>query len=330
MRRLGITMVELLVAIGVIAIVMAIALPAIQSARESARRLQCQNNTRQVLLAIQSHHGAHGALPSFYNGTSLNYPLLEWDLFHMHSWRVPLLAFLEQDLLEQQIAQDLLATAPENYDVAQTVVPTFICPSGGDPMELGRGLKHSAIGIPPEDLTEQHHYYVVRSDYDAMAGIQVLPDPLPANASSQDVQYVRWGIWGWPVFETQTTSGSRLSRYRPGRFRDVSDGLSQTIAIVERAGKPIDLLNGRPNVTQGNPEANYPGQVGWSASNTFIWSINASGVGVNESNSVGIYSFHGGGANIGIADGAVRFLSDSTDFEALVRLYGRSDGGLPE
>ena len=99
---------------------------------------------------------------------------------------------------------------------------------------------------------------------------------------------------------------------------------------MERAGKPTDLLNGRPHVTSDNPNADYPGQVGWSASNTFMWSINADGVGVNESNSVGMFSFHGGGANIGIADGSVRFLSDSTDFETLAKLYGRSDGGLPD
>lgn len=127
-----------------------------------------------------------------------------------------------------------------------------------------------------------------------------------------------------------TTSGSHLLRYRQGTFSDVTDGLSHTIAVVERAGKPRDYLNGKINITSDNPEADYPGQVGWLPSNTFGWSINADGVGVNESNSRGIYSFHRGGANVGIADGSVRFLSDSTDFQTLVKLYGRSDGGLPE
>ena len=330
MRRRGISMVELLVSIGVVAIIVAIALPAVQSARESVRRLQCQNNTRQMLIAVQSHHTAHGTLPSFYNGSALTYPLREWDLFHMHSWRVPLLPFIEQTSLKEQIAWDHLATAPENSAVAQTVVPTFICPSGGDATQMGWGLKHDGnLGVFP-DVPEADRYYVVRSDYDAMAGIQVLPDPFPANSNSLSVEYVRWGIWGWPVFDTRTTSGSRLLRYRQGKFRDVRDGLSNTIAIVERSGKPIDLLNGKPNVTSGDPNAHYPGQVGWSASNTFFWSINRNDIGVNESNSVGMFSFHAGGANIGIADGSVRFLSDSTDFDTLVKLYGRSDGGLPE
>jgi hypothetical protein len=170
----------------------------------------------------------------------------------------------------------------------------------------------------------------VRSDYDAMAGIQDLPDPLPAGADIASVDFVHWGIWGWPVFEKRTINGSRLSRYRPGKFSDVTDGLSNTIAVVERGGKPIDLLNGKPNVTSDNPDADYPGQVGWSASNTFAWAINADGVGVNQRNATGIYSLHPQGANVAIADGSVRFLSQATDFKALVSLYGRSDGGLPE
>lgn len=324
------TLLEVLIAISVIGLILAIMLPAVQSAREAARRTQCQNNLRQIVLATQNFHDVEGSLPSFYNGTSLEYPLQEWDLFHMHSWRVMLLPYLEQSALREQVEWDALATGDANIPVAQSPVTTCLCPSGGDPSHMGWGLKHDNSGYDPDDIAEKYKYYVVRSDYDAMAGIQVLPDPLPAGAHPASVDFVRWGIWGWPVFEERTTTASQLLRYRSGKFRDVTDGLSNTIAVVERAGKPLDMLNGKPNVTVQNPDADYPGQVGWSASNTFSWALNGNGVGVNESNSRGIYSFHPGGATIAIADGSVRFLSDATDFDTLVKLYGRSDGGLPE
>jgi prepilin-type processing-associated H-X9-DG protein len=248
----------------------------------------------------------------------------------MHSWRVMLLPYLEQSALREQVEWDALATDRANAHVAQTPVATYLCPSGDDPSHMGSGRLHDAILVASDDIEEEHTYYVVRSDYDAMAGIQVLPDPLPTGAQPNSVEFVRWGIWGWPVFAEQRTEASKLLRYRRGKFRDVTDGLTNTLAVIERAGKPLDMLNGKPNVTEYNPDAVYPGQAGWSASNTFRWAINSDGVGVNESNSNGIYSFHPGGANVGIADGSVRMLSDSTDFDALVKLYGRSDGGLPE
>jgi prepilin-type N-terminal cleavage/methylation domain-containing protein/prepilin-type processing-associated H-X9-DG protein len=326
-KQRGITLIEVLVTIGVIALLLAILLPAVQSARESARRTQCQNNLRQILLATQSFESAEGTLPSLYNGTSLSYPLREWDLFHMHSWRVMLLPYVEQTALKEKLKWDELATADANLPVGQTPVSVFLCPSGGNPMEMGSGLKYDAITVPRDQQTEQHRYGVVRSDYDAMAGIQVLPKPLPANSRPDSVDFVRWGIWGWAVFDKKTTAGAKLMRYRNGKFSDITDGLSNTLAVVERGGKPIDLLDGKPQISPDNPNAEYPGQVGWSASNSFSWAINGDGVGVNDSNARGIYSFHPGGANVGIADGSVRFLSESMDFDSLVALFGRSDGG---
>ena len=137
-------------------------------------------------------------------------------------------------------------------------------------------------------------------------------------------RFIRWGIWGWPNFGNGQIAGTQLLSYRPGKFRDVTDGLSNTIAIVERGGKPIDLLRGKPNVTPYNLNAEYPGQTGWSASNTFSWAMNLNKVGINQSNSTGIYSLHSGGANVAMADGSVRFVSESMDFNELTKLFSRS------
>jgi prepilin-type processing-associated H-X9-DG protein/prepilin-type N-terminal cleavage/methylation domain-containing protein len=323
--RCGVTLLEMVVVVGIIGILMAIIIPAVQSTREATRRTQCQNNQRQVGLAIQSFESANRSLPSFYNGTSLTYPLREWDLFHMHSWRVMLLPHLEQSALRDKVEWKTFATEPINKFVAQSVVSMYICPSGSDPLtHMGRGLSHSSF--PTSVPATGTWYFATRSDYDAMAGIQVLPDPVPTGANVHSTKYMRWGIWGWPNFGNGQIAGTQLLSYRPGKFSDVTDGLSNTIAIVERGGKPIDLLKGKPHVTVYNPKAEYPGQTGWSASNTYAWAINLNKVGINQSNSTGIYSLHPGGANVAMADGSVRFVSESTDFDELIKLFSRSGG----
>jgi prepilin-type processing-associated H-X9-DG protein len=322
-ERFGITINEVLIVLGIIGILLAVSIPAVLSVRESARRTQCLNNQRQLLHACQAFEAAHGSLPSLYNGTSLAYPLKEWDLFHMHSWRVELLAYLEQQPLRDAINWKALATELVNKSVLETVVPVYICPAGADPLSnMGWGAAHVEwpnLSVPFSGIK----YFATRSDYDAMAGIQLLPDPQSNRLSTK---FIRWGVWGWPDFGNGQFAGTQLLRYRAGKFRDVTDGLSNTIAVVERGGKPIDLLRGKPNVTPFNPDADYPGQSGWSASNTFAWALNQDKVVINQSNSTGIYSLHPGGANVALADGSVRFMPESTEFIELVRLFSRSGG----
>ena len=161
--RCGITMIEVLVVIGIIGILLAITLPAVQYARDSARRTQCRNNLRQILQACHAFEATSGSLPSLYNGTSLAYPLQEWDLFHMHSWRVELLPYLEQQPLRDAINWSSFATDPVNKSVSQSVVSVYVCPSGADPVShMGWGLSHAT---PPTSVPGAgRKYFATRSD----------------------------------------------------------------------------------------------------------------------------------------------------------------------
>ena len=321
MLRRGVTLVELLVSVGIIAMLIALLLPAVQSARESSRRLQCQTRIRQTLAATHAHHDAKRSLPSLYGGLSPPYPLVPQDQPDRHSWRVALLPFLEQSQLWDQVRWDVCALAVENTAVAQSVVSELVCPS--DPSIMGIGFR--PIGDDPAGLAEP--FNVATSDYEAAAGILIDPRALVATAASSDLSgFVLYGAWGHPVFKGQASLLGQIGSYEPGRFGDVTSGLSRTVALVERAGKPDKWLNGK---TTGDPGA-YPGQRGWSASDFLFRVMNLYGVGVNEANYEGMYSFHPGGANIGMADGSVRFLADTTSFDAIVGLYGGSVERVPE
>lgn len=112
MVRRGVTILEVVVVVGIIGVLIAIVIPAVQYARESARRTQCQNNQRQIMQACHAFEAARGSLPSLYNGTSLAFPLQEWDLFPMHSWRVELLSYLEKQPLRDSLNWSSSATDP--------------------------------------------------------------------------------------------------------------------------------------------------------------------------------------------------------------------------
>lgn len=121
---LGLAFVGLLVCGG---IVVGITLPAVQAAREAARRMSCSNNMKQIGLALHNYHAAYNQLPPAYsvdeNGNKL------------HSWRVAILPFMGQNALYQQIDLSKPWDAPENSVVASTAVSAYACPSKvGDPL----------------------------------------------------------------------------------------------------------------------------------------------------------------------------------------------------
>ena len=331
----GFTLIETLVSIAIVGILVAILVPAIQAAREAARKTQCQNNLKQTALALLAFHDANNNLPSHYNGTFLPYPLKIEDMFHLHSWRATLLLYLEQTTLYDSIDWHALATDRVNEQVATTVVSPYICPSGVSPIaNMGFRLRH-------EWKSQEDTYPAVRSDYDGPAGIWVFHEVPPVGNLHGNPKYIRWSVWGSATFAgnqfTDTdywvpapfdigTVHGELASYRAGKFSDVTDGLSNSIMLFERGGLPLRMVDGRPAVTEDNPNAVYYGQVGWSASDTLAGRIHHPDFGVNHDNRHGIYSDHSGGAYIALADGSITFLSESTDTATLAKMIGRSDG----
>jgi prepilin-type N-terminal cleavage/methylation domain-containing protein/prepilin-type processing-associated H-X9-DG protein len=136
------TLVELLATIAIIGLLVALLLPAVQSARESGRRILCSSNLRQIGLAHQLHHRQFGAFPAEWSGQTNFDPDISDSNFV--AWGLALLPFLEQQSLHDRLIGQLVATAggsthpsPTATNGLQLVLPVYICPSDAAPLANG-------------------------------------------------------------------------------------------------------------------------------------------------------------------------------------------------
>ena len=249
-RRSGFTVIELLIVLSIIGILASLMLPAVQAAREAARKVSCQNNLKQVGIALHAYHNTYRTLPT---------GCVEWRAWNsppthrQFAWSAFLLPFLELQNLHDQINFDVPFDAAENTHASSTRVSVYECPTATS-RELVRG----------------------QSDYG--------------------------GLFGEKLVDRNPADGLFLYEYAL-RFRDVTDGLSVTVAVSEDVGGPdSEWINGRNVFVQSH---------GINDSNAWI--------GDNE-----IRSLHGGGAMLLFIDGHVQFVTESIDKKLLGSLITRA------
>lgn len=197
-RRSGFTLVELLVVIAIIGLLVALLLPAVQAAREAARRTQCCNNLKQMGLATQTYHDVMRSFPPGYCA-SVPYVDGENDTKAGWGWAAFVLGYLEQNSLQANINFSLPVEAPQNSKAVQTAIPVFLCPTDSAPsiFQVPNGSGGSIAAAAP-------------SSYVACMGGD--------DTSSSD-------LTGSGIF--YRNSGVRLA--------DVTDGTGVTILIGERS-----------------------------------------------------------------------------------------------
>jgi prepilin-type N-terminal cleavage/methylation domain-containing protein len=207
--RFGFTLVELLVVIAIIGILVALLLPAIQAAREAARRTQCQNNLKQIGLAIQSHLDTHKAFPMGRNRA---------DQLAV-SWAYYLLPYMEETSIYNSWVPSATADDDKNKATMRTPVETYACPSR---RRAAADRNFDNNDQPPKVLG-----VASLIDYAANAGLDVYTGVPSRDESATDFGGYSRADAG-PIF-----SGSRISA------RQVEDGLSKTLAIAEKHMPPV-------------------------------------------------------------------------------------------
>lgn len=296
-RRRAFTLIELLVVIAIIAILIALLLPGVQQAREAARRTQCMNNIKQVMLAFHNYHDAHGGFPNrqAVTGTSPS---------NGHGWGLKLLPYLEQTALYNSWNWSKSFFDPENQAVTTIPVRSYLCPAApGGPrvMPVSANTTQTSTGVAGD--------YVVFH--------QIVTTGTGAICKS-----------------CNTAAPKTVGGITP--MAAITDGTSNTIMMSEGAGRP-DYYIGRVKqaTTTGMTNPMFWGC--WAAyQSVTAQGFNAAatpGAGgvyaMNRTNSQGVYSFHVGGAFFGFCDGRVRFISENASLVTLIALWTRDDGETP-
>lgn len=129
-NRLAFTLVELLVVIAIIGVLVALLLPAIQSAREAARRTQCQNNLKQIGVGLLNYHNALGAFPPSIVFDEGSGP--QMSVRFRANWVIRMLPFFEEEALFNSFDFDQYISADENRAARGTVIPNFVCPADAE------------------------------------------------------------------------------------------------------------------------------------------------------------------------------------------------------
>lgn len=296
--RCAFTLVELLVVIAIIGVLVALLLPAVQAARESARRSQCANNLKQLGLTVHHFEDSHKTLPSSRMGPQ-----------HA-TWFVQIMPFMEQNVLYSQwdVTKSYYLQQPA---ARMTQVPEFYCPSRRAPM-LSTQFEISSTGVP-----DSQPYPGALGDYAGNGGQfagSIVDSPSCRGALCQA--------------DAQLTNGQIVVSQPQTRFRDIKDGTSHTLLAGEKHVPQEKFGQSGPSWGDG---AIYNGDFPRNFSRIAGLPKFDLGTGPDDLNGpwhCKFGSYHAGICQFVFTDGHLTSLSTSTDLDTLNRLAVRDDGRL--
>ena len=305
----GFTLVELLVVIAIIGVLVALLLPAVQAAREAARRAQCTNNMKQLGLAVLNYESAKKYLPP------------SRTIAPRHNYVAYILPYMEQGTIAAQLDLDKhwddsgagVAGAMTNSKVILNPIDSMRCPSTPNLTTRTPNGADYAIGTVFSDNPNK-----AKQKLFAMT-----PPAITNRGADADDKDAPWSS----VLRVRYGAGSK---YIPIRMSQVTDGMSNAFMIFENASRPEKfdqnktLVEGITNSESSNPNiATGRNWADWESEFHVHETCGGTQL-MNCTNDNEIYSFHVGGCNFTMGDGSVRLVQESIDPEVFVSLFTRA------
>lgn len=321
-RNRGFTLIELLVVIAIIAILVSLLLPAVQQAREAARRTQCKNNLKQIGLAMHNYHDVYNMFPlgACAKPASAGPPGFGVDI--SIGAFASILPFIEAANLKN-LYNDETSWENQSPIVAITIVKTYLCPSATG----------SEIATNP-----------------ALAAFPIGPD-----SGANQYLLSKGPSLGWCLSPQSDPNIGMFAINLRTRFRDITDGSSNTLCVGEGAtGAPFEQVQDRNNTVQTPgrvqqawiaPQPNplsLQGMTGYTTGGNYgttNWRMNLNPVmetvyndgdlgncNSPEDNTSNFRSTHTGGSQFTLGDGSTRFISENIDQTVYNGLGTRSGG----
>jgi prepilin-type N-terminal cleavage/methylation domain-containing protein/prepilin-type processing-associated H-X9-DG protein len=331
LRRRAFTLIELLVVIAIIAVLIGLLLPAVQKVREAAARVKCQNNLKQLGLAVHNYHDANGFFaPGGIDVTGVGAPKLGIPATAQHiahGWAIQILPYIEQDALFRNYNMRLDWRHPANQPTVSSPIAIMQCPSvfSTDRIFTRTDTTFGTVRQAAGDYSVDNAINTAIRDGTSWNLTDNLGNNVSVANSGDSPKY--WGVMRVYRYDGPGDPDNTPNLYQ---ITDVVDGTSNTMIICEDAGRPqrwtstgmkptVNPVSGSAWADRDNEYITHGAQPDGSGSQPGPCAINCD-------NDNEIFSFHQGGANVLFADGSVHFLSKDIKIRIIGRLITKAGG----